>query len=54
MDQRIHDILEIGCLIAFAPVFLCVAIAVKLTSTGPVFFRQQRVGEAGRPFTMFS
>ena len=27
-------------------------LLVKLTSTGPVFFRQQRVGEAGRPFTM--
>jgi lipopolysaccharide/colanic/teichoic acid biosynthesis glycosyltransferase len=26
---------------------------VKLTSKGPVFFRQQRVGEVGRPFTMF-
>ena len=33
--------------------FLCVAAAVKLTSRGPVFFRQQRVGEAGLPFTMF-
>ena len=42
-----------ACLLAFGPVFLCVAAAVKLTSTGPVFFRQQRVGEAGRPFTMF-
>jgi lipopolysaccharide/colanic/teichoic acid biosynthesis glycosyltransferase len=26
---------------------------VKLTSKGPVFFQQQRVGEAGRPFMMF-
>jgi exopolysaccharide biosynthesis polyprenyl glycosylphosphotransferase len=41
------------CLLAFSPVFLCAAAAVKLTSKGPVFFRQQRVGEAGRPFTMF-
>lgn len=40
-------------LILFAPVFLCVAAIVKLTSKGPVFFRQLRVGEAGRPFTMF-
>ena len=42
-----------ACLMAFGPVFLCVAAAVKLTSKGPVFFRQQRVGESGRPFTMF-
>jgi lipopolysaccharide/colanic/teichoic acid biosynthesis glycosyltransferase len=39
--------------VAFGPVLLCVAAAVKLTSKGPVFFRQQRVGEAGEPFTMF-
>jgi exopolysaccharide biosynthesis polyprenyl glycosylphosphotransferase len=42
-----------ACLLAFGPVFLCVAAAVKLTSKGPVFFRQERVGEAGQPFTMF-
>ena len=41
-----------ACLVAFGPVLLCVAAAVKLTSRGPVFFRQQRVGEAGQPFTM--
>lgn len=34
------------------PVFLAVAIAVKVSSPGPVFFRQQRVGRYGRPFTM--
>jgi exopolysaccharide biosynthesis polyprenyl glycosylphosphotransferase len=40
-------------LVAFGPVFLCVAAAVKLTSKGPVFFQQERIGEAGQPFTMF-
>jgi len=40
-------------LIAFSPVFLFVSALVKLTSRGPVFFRQQRVGEDGRPFLMF-
>jgi len=40
-------------LIVCSPVFLCVAAIVKLTSKGPVFFKQQRVGEAGRTFTMF-
>ena len=39
-------------LIAFSPVFLFVSALVKLTSSGPVFFRQQRVGEDGRPFQM--
>ena len=39
-------------LLAFSPVFLCISILVKLTSRGPVFFRQQRIGEGGRPFMM--
>jgi lipopolysaccharide/colanic/teichoic acid biosynthesis glycosyltransferase len=34
------------------PVFLVVAALAKLTSPGPVFFRQVRVGEGMKPFTM--
>jgi sugar transferase (PEP-CTERM system associated) len=34
------------------PVFLGVAIAIKLDSRGPLFFRQDRVGEGGRIFTL--
>lgn len=37
-------------LILGAPLFLGIACAVKLTSPGPVFFRQQRVGQYGKPF----
>lgn len=39
-------------LIAFSPVFLFISALVKLSSAGPVFYRQQRIGEAGRPFLM--
>jgi exopolysaccharide biosynthesis polyprenyl glycosylphosphotransferase len=39
-------------LLVLAPVFLLVAIAIKLDSPGPVFFRQQRVGRENKPFTM--
>jgi exopolysaccharide biosynthesis polyprenyl glycosylphosphotransferase len=42
-----------GSLIALtlaSPLFLLIAIAIKLTSKGPVFFRQQRVGQYGRSF----
>jgi exopolysaccharide biosynthesis polyprenyl glycosylphosphotransferase len=38
-------------LILLAPVFVLIAIAIKLTSKGPVFFRQKRVGQRGNSFT---
>lgn len=34
-----------------SPLLVTLAVAVKLTSKGPIFFRQQRVGQYGRPFT---
>lgn len=37
-------------LIVLAPLLLVIAVAVKLTSSGPVLFRQQRVGQYGRRF----
>lgn len=36
-----------------SPVFLVIALAIKATSRGPVFFRQQRVGQYGQQFTFF-
>jgi exopolysaccharide biosynthesis polyprenyl glycosylphosphotransferase len=39
-------------LVLFSPVFLGLALAVGLSSPGGVFYRQQRVGVNGRPFTM--
>lgn len=38
-------------LIVLAPIFLVIAIAIKLTSKGPVLFRQPRVGQHGASFT---
>jgi exopolysaccharide biosynthesis polyprenyl glycosylphosphotransferase len=40
-------------LLAVAPLFTAIAIAVKLDSHGPVFFRQERVGRGGRRFRIF-
>lgn len=34
------------------PIVLLTAILIKLDSKGPVFYRQERVGENGRPFTL--
>jgi exopolysaccharide biosynthesis polyprenyl glycosylphosphotransferase len=39
-------------ILAFSPFLLAVAAAVKLTSKGPVFFRQRRIGLDGEPFDM--
>jgi lipopolysaccharide/colanic/teichoic acid biosynthesis glycosyltransferase len=38
-------------LILFSPLLVAIAIAIKLTSRGPILFRQQRIGQSGRPFT---
>jgi len=40
-------------LIVLAPVMLVVAITIKLTSRGPVIFKQQRTGHGGRTFTIY-
>ncbi len=37
-------------LLAASPLFLLFALAIKLTSQGPVFFRQQRIGQYGERF----
>jgi lipopolysaccharide/colanic/teichoic acid biosynthesis glycosyltransferase len=39
-------------LAVLSPVFLGIAAAIKLTSKGPVFFKQDRVGQYGRLFTV--
>jgi exopolysaccharide biosynthesis polyprenyl glycosylphosphotransferase len=51
--KRLVDIgLSAFALLALSPLFVAVAIAVKLTSKGPIPFRQQRVGLRGRTFYM--
>jgi lipopolysaccharide/colanic/teichoic acid biosynthesis glycosyltransferase len=39
-------------LLLFFPIFLAIAVAIKLTSAGPVFFRQERMGLNGKTFTL--
>jgi lipopolysaccharide/colanic/teichoic acid biosynthesis glycosyltransferase len=49
--KRIMDVAGSAlALLLFAPVLLLIALAVKLTSKGPVFFRQKRVGQYGEQF----
>ncbi|UCF05931.1 MAG: exopolysaccharide biosynthesis polyprenyl glycosylphosphotransferase [bacterium] len=46
-------LLSLLVLIVGAPFFLAIGLLIKLTSKGPVFFRQQRIGENGRPFECY-
>jgi exopolysaccharide biosynthesis polyprenyl glycosylphosphotransferase len=51
--KRALDILLAGIgLIILSPLFLAVAIAIKLTSPGPVFYKQVRMGLDLKPFKM--
>ena len=51
--KRSMDVVGAGLgLIALAPVLLTLALLVKLTSPGPVFFRQPRIGRHGEQFMM--
>ncbi len=51
--KRAFDILtSLILLILFSPVFLLSAIMVKLSSPGPIFFRQERTGLHGKNFQM--
>lgn len=47
---------RLGALFALllcAPLLLVIAVVIKMTSPGPIIFRQQRGGKNGRPFTMY-
>jgi lipopolysaccharide/colanic/teichoic acid biosynthesis glycosyltransferase len=49
--KRVLDVVgSLMALILAAPAFLVIALAIKLTSKGPVFFRQERIGQYGVPF----
>ena len=51
--KRAVDIAGSATLLAVSsPLLLVIGALVKLTSDGPVFFRQERVGEQGKPFMM--
>jgi sugar transferase (PEP-CTERM system associated) len=52
--KRLLDLAVAGLgLLAALPFMLLIAVAVRLDSPGPVFFRQERVGRGGRGFTVW-
>lgn len=54
MSKRLFDIAAaLAGLLLLAPLFVLVALRIKLDSPGPVFFRQQRVGHHGKLFSIY-
>ena len=54
MMKRVFDIIAafLG-LVVCSPLFIVVALLIKLDSPGPVFFKQPRQGKGFRPFSMY-
>lgn len=52
--KRLFDVL-FGCLLLVltSPLSILISVLVKSTSPGPVLFRQERIGQHGRPFVMY-
>lgn len=54
MSKRLFDVAVTVVALALAsPILAAAAIAIKLGSKGPMFFRQARIGLNGRPFRMY-
>ena len=52
--KRAFDSLVAGAIVAAGmPLWAVLALLIKLTSRGPVFYRQERIGRGGVPFKMF-
>ena len=49
--KRIIDlVISFVSLICLTPIFILIAIIIKRTSQGPIFFKQERIGKHGQPF----
>lgn len=54
MAKRLFDAALAGvAIVVLSPLLLVVAVGIRLSSPGPVFYRAKRVGLAGRPFVMY-
>jgi len=52
--KRLFDIiLSLPAAVILLPVFVFIALAIKLTSKRPAIFKQERAGKTGRPFTFY-
>jgi exopolysaccharide biosynthesis polyprenyl glycosylphosphotransferase len=53
IKQVMDKVVSVVVLLLFAPLYAYIAAGVKLSSVGPVLFKQERIGYMGRPFTIY-
>jgi len=53
LKRGIDIVLSLALIMALAPLLFTIAIAIRLSSDGPVFYRSRRVGKGGRHFTFW-
>jgi exopolysaccharide biosynthesis polyprenyl glycosylphosphotransferase len=53
LTKRIFDLLVAGAVVILgAPIWIVIMVLIKVTSPGPIFFGQERIGRYGEPFEM--
>jgi lipopolysaccharide/colanic/teichoic acid biosynthesis glycosyltransferase len=53
VSRALDVVVSAALLVLTAPLLALAALAIRLESRGPVFYRQRRVGRAGRPFELW-
>lgn len=53
IKHAVDAVLATGALIVLWPLLIVLAVCIKLCDGGAVLYRQQRIGEGGRPFCMY-
>lgn len=53
LKRTLDIVISVFALILLLPLFIFIAIGVRLSSRGPIFYSQERVGLYGKPFTMY-
>lgn len=51
--QIIDFSLSLLALILFSPIILFLAVGIRVTSNGPIFYSHERIGKFGKPFTLY-
>ncbi len=53
LKRAVELVFAVALIIATLPLWVCVALWVRFTSEGPIFFQQERIGRGGKPFPLF-